>query len=378
MPPMRVVIYTETFLPKIDGIVRVACLTVQHLRRHGIEVMVVMPEQGTREYMGARVLGVPSFINPLYPEGRVGIPTPITLRQVRAFRPDLMHVFHPVFVGMGGVLFAKRLGVPLLSSFHLDIAHMATFYKMKLGGEILRRTVRWGFNQSDYALAPSKLVQAKMVADGINNVGLWRRGVDAEAFSPDFRNAQTRHELSGGNPNRTILLYVGRLAAEKQIEQVRAVLDRAPNTHLALVGGGPQREALEAHFRGYPVTFVGYKSGPALAQAFASADIFVFPSAFESFGLVLLEAMASGLPVVSARVGGAQDLVAEGVSGYTFAVDDVEGLVTGVENIMARPGGADSMRAAARNTAEQHAWPVIMDELVACYNALLRGQRPQI
>jgi glycosyltransferase involved in cell wall biosynthesis len=371
---MRVALYTETFLPKIDGIVRVVCLTLEHLQRHGIEAVVVAPEQGVREYMGARVIGVPCVRNPAYPEGRIALPGPGTYWQVRAFRPDLMHCFHPVMAGLAGLLFAKQLHIPVISSFHLDIATMASFYGFPLLGAVLKKIVNWGFNHSDYALAPSRLVQTTMTAEGINKVGLWRRGVDAEQFHPCHRDPRTRDEISDGHPDDTILIYVGRLAPEKQIEQVRAVLEQVPGTRLALVGGGPYQPVLEKHFAGLPVTFVGYRTGASLARAYASADIFVFPSAFESFGLVILEAMACGIPVVSAQVGGAQDMIEEGVSGYTFEVNDVNKLVAGVRAIVSEPGKLDRMRVDARNQAERQSWPAMMDELFACYEAVLTGQ----
>lgn len=371
---MRVALYTETFLPKIDGIVRVVCLTLEHLQRRGIEAVVVAPDQGMRRYAGAEVIGVPCLRNPVYPEGRIGIPTPEVYRRVKAFAPDLVHVFHPVDIGTMGVLHSKWLRVPLLTSFHLDIAHIATFYGLPLLGAILKRIVTWGFNQGVHALAPSRLVQAQMVNDGVKSAGWWRRGVDGQAFHPRFRSEAVRKVLSDGHMEDILLLYVGRLAPEKQIEQLRPVLEQIPGTRLALVGGGPHREALEQHFRGLPVTFAGYRTGRALAESYASADIFVFPSAFESFGLVLLEAMASGLPVVSSRVGGAADLIEEGISGYSFEVNDVRGLVNGVRNLIQTDGGIASARQAARAHAERFDWQVIMDELIGCYEAILAGR----
>jgi glycosyltransferase involved in cell wall biosynthesis len=375
---MRVAIYTETFLPKIDGIVRVSMLTLEALNRYGIDTLIVAPDQGIREYAGSRVVGVPCVRNPIYPEGRIGIPNPLTYKRVRAFRPDLMHVFHPANIGLMGVVVGRQMGVPVLSSFHLDVAHIATFYGMHLVGWFLEKTVTQGFKWSDYTLAPSRLIQDKMRAQGIPRVGLWRRGVDADLFHPSLRDEATRAELSGGHPDDTILLYVGRLAPEKQIEQVREVLRRVPGTRLALVGGGPHRPVLEEYFAGLPVTFAGYRTGESLARAYASADVFVFPSAFESFGLVLLEAMGAGIPVVSSRVGGAIDIVEEGVSGYTFDVDDVEGLVRGVAACVREPGHLHAMKTAARKRAEYYSWTTIMDELVACYYAMLEGRQPPI
>jgi glycosyltransferase involved in cell wall biosynthesis len=212
-----------------------------------------------------------------------------------------------------------------------------------------------------------------MRAAGIKQVGLWRRGVDAEQFHPRNQSAEMRELLSDGHVEDKLLLYVGRLAAEKQIHQLRAALEQVPGTRLALVGGGPAEDSLRKHFEGFPVKFAGYMTGPRVAAAYASADAFVFASAFESFGLVLLEAMASGIPVVTSRVGGAQDMVNEGVSGYTFDVDDSAGLVEGVRQIF-MPGRLAEMRVAARDHAERQSWPAMMDELISCYEALIEGR----
>lgn len=375
---MRVALYTETFLPKIDGIVRVVCLTLEHLQRRGIQAVVVAPEQGMREYAGAQVIGVPCLRNPVYPEGRIGLPTLGAYRKVKAFAPDLIHSFHPVNIGMMGVVHGHWLHKPILSSFHLDIAHMAAHYGMPLLGMLLKRLVTYGFNQSAYSLAPSRLMQAKMRAEGVKKVGWWQRGVDAEQFHPRFRREAVRAALSDGHPEEVLLLYVGRLAPEKNLEGLRAVLENVPNTRLALVGGGPQREALAAHFAGLPVHFAGYRNGRDLAEAYASADIFVFPSAFESFGLVILEAMAAGLPVVSTRVGGACDLITEGETGYTVEVGDVQGMIEGVRRLASSADTLKAAQRAARAHAERFDWSAIMDALIACYAAIIAGESPRI
>jgi glycosyltransferase involved in cell wall biosynthesis len=375
---MRVALYTETFLPKIDGIVRVVCLTLEHLQRRRIQALVVAPEQGMREYAGAQVIGVPCIRNPVYPEGRIGIPSWQVYRKVKAFAPDLIHSFHPVNIGMMGVVHGHWLHKPVLSSFHLDIAHMAAHYGLPRVGKLLRILVTYGFNQSAYSLAPSRLIQAKMRAEGVKRVGWWRRGVDAEQFHPRFRRDDVRAALSDGHPEDVLLLYVGRLAPEKNLDQLRAVLERVPRTRLALVGGGPQREALAAHFAGLPVHFAGYRTGRSLAEAYASADLFVFPSAFESFGLVILEAMASGLPVISTRVGGAGDMIAEGVTGYTVEVGDVEGMIEGVRQLASDPDRLRAAKQAARAHAERFDWSHIMDELIDCYRAIICGETPRL
>jgi glycosyltransferase involved in cell wall biosynthesis len=217
-----------------------------------------------------------------------------------------------------------------------------------------------------------------MLAHGVRNVGLWRRGVDAEQFNPRYSHVEMRARLSDGHPDETILLYVGRLSQEKQIDKIREVLRRVPGTRLAIVGDGPSRPALAEHFRGTPTKFIGYLRDEELWSAFASSDIFVFPSAMETFGLVLIEAMAAGLPVVTSRVGGVDDMVRSGVNGYVFNTGDVRGMIDGVRAILVDPSKRMVMGRNARLFAETQSWPAMMDELVICYDDLISGRPPSI
>ncbi len=376
---MRVAVFTETFLPKIDGIVTVVCLMLDSLARRGIESVIVAADQGIARYANTEVIGVPGFPCPPYPELKLGIPTLRSYRQVKAFKPDLMHYIHPTLIGTGGLVMGKRLKVPLLTSFHIDLVKTAQFLGYGYMGPLLWWYMRRNFNVADYSLAPSKAMQTLMVENGIRNVGLWRRGVDIEKFDPAFRSAEMRDRLSDGHPDEPILLYVGRLSPEKQIEQLKSVLDQVPGVRLAIVGDGPHRAALEAHFAGTPTQFLGYMTGTPLSEAYASADIFTFTSASETFGLVVVEAMAAGLPVVASRVGGVMDVVQPGVNGYSFTIDDIPGLIEGVRQIVATPGARERMGRAGRAFAETQTWPSIMDEMIdCCYMPLLEGKRPTI
>ena len=330
---MRVALFTETFLPKIDGIVTVVCLLLDHLAKRGIETTIVAPKMGCERYNATPVIGVRGMRFPLYPELRIGPPMLGTYQQVKAFQPDIAHFIHPILIGTPGMMMASRLGIPKVASFHLDVARIAHHYHMGFVEPVTDMATRIVFNKADVSLAPSNLILHDMERIGIRNVRLWKRGVNADKFNPRFRNAGMREFLSDGHPDDTLLIYVGRLGAEKQIGQIRAVLEQVPGTRLAIVGNGPAREDLEKEFAGLPVKFAGYLKGERLSEAYASADIFVFPSALETFGLVVVEAMAAGLPVVSSRVGGVRDTVEEGVTGYTFDVDDVAGMIEGVRQI---------------------------------------------
>lgn len=375
---MRVAIFTETFLPKVDGIVTVVCLLLDHLEQRGIEAVVVAPKMGVERYGKTPVIGVPGVTLPLYPELKVGPPTLSTYQQLKDFNPDVAHFIHPALIGVGGMIMAKTLGIPTVASFHLDLARLAHHFNLGFMEPVTDFLTKVVFNAADYSLAPSRLVQEEMIGLGVNNVGLWKRGVDAEKFNPRHYSNDMRYTLSDGHPEDTLLLYVGRLSSEKRIDQIKAVLEQVPGTRLAIVGDGPARDDLQAHFVDTRTKFMGYMRGDQLSQAYASADIFVFPSALETFGLVVVEAMAAGLPVVASRVGGVRDVLVEGRTGYTFDSGDIEGMVEGVRQIAVSRDRIRQMGQDARAFAETQTWPAMMDEVIALYDQLIEVNRIKI
>ena len=380
---MRVAIITETFLPKVDGIVKVACLLLDHLAKRGIETLVIAPRYGdSPHYKNAPVRSLPSLAFPLYPEARLGFATLSLYRDLAAFQPDVAHLFHPVMTGIPTMMMLKWMDAPTVTSFHLDYARLAPQFRvgaLDLGfaSPLIDELTKSVFNWSDYSLAPSKIVQRRMRRLGVERVGLWRRGVDADIFNPRFRSQAMRAEMTAGNLDDIVLLYVGRLSDEKRIEHIRPALEGLPKTRLVLVGDGPARARLERVFAGLPVHFMGYLRGRRLSQAYASADIFVFPSRLETFGLVVIEAMASGLPVAAARVGGVGDMVREGVNGYSYESGDVASLLESLRLIASNRENMRWMGRQARAYAEGQSWEAIMDEVIEVYAGLIRERRPQ-
>jgi glycosyltransferase involved in cell wall biosynthesis len=369
---LKIAIFTEIFLPKVDGIVRVACILLDHLAKVGAEAIVFAPGEHPESYAGFPVISVPGVQFPIYPEVTLGVPGQRSYEQLQEFDPDIIHVMNPAFFGLKGMHFAKSLDKPLVVSFQAHLMEMARFYGLGILQEPLWEFHRQVYRHADYCLAPSQRVVSELQTRGFGRVGLWRRGVDIEAFSPVHKDEAMRYELSGGNPDKALLLSVGRLAPEKQVEQILPALDAIPNAHLAIVGDGPHRSALEETFAGRSVTFTGYKSGLELSKAYASADMFVFPSStIETFGLVAAEAMAAGLPVVSSRVGGVPEIVEVGKTGYLFEPNDVNTMTAYVRRLVEDVDTRQTMGKAARVAAEKLSWDEVMNELLVNYGHMI-------
>ncbi|MGB7273023.1 MAG: glycosyltransferase family 1 protein [Geitlerinemataceae cyanobacterium] len=368
---MRIAIFTETFLPKIDGIVTRLRHTVEHLQRAGDRVLVVAPEGGITEYKGAKVHGVSGFPLPLYPELKLAVPLPTLRPVIEDFAPDLIHVVNPAVLGLGGLYYAKSLKIPLVASYHTHLPQYLHHYGLGMLEELLWGLLRSAHNQAQLNLCTSTAMVQELTAHGIERVDLWQKGVDTEMFQPHLVSPKMRSRLSQDCPDAPLLLYVGRLSAEKEIEQIRPILETIPNSRLALVGDGPNRQALEQHFEGTPTHFVGYLQGLELASAFASADAFIFPSRTETLGLVLLEAMAAGCPVVAARKGGIVDIVQDGVNGYLFDPDDPQGAIRATQQLLEHSQEREVLRQNARQEAERWGWAAATEQLRQYYQTVL-------
>lgn len=368
---MRIALFTETFLPKVDGIVTRLSHTVDHLQRLGNQVLVFSPDGGLKEYRGARIHGVPGFPLPLYPELKLALPRPSIGLALEAFKPDLVHVVNPAVLGLAGLYYSKHLNLPLVASYHTHLPKYLEHYGLGMLEGVLWELLKAGHNQAQLNLCTSTAMQQELTDHGIERVEVWQRGVDTELFQPSLSSAKMRSHLSQGSPESPLLLYVGRLSAEKEIDRIKPVLQSIPGARLALVGDGPYRQELEKHFEDTPTHFVGYLTGKDLAEAFASADAFVFPSRTETLGLVLLEAMAAGCPVVAARSGGIPDIVTDGVNGYLFDPADDQGAIVATQRLLAQTDEREAMRHNARLEAERWGWAAATRQLQTYYQTVI-------
>lgn len=370
---MRIALFTETFLPKIDGIVTRLRHTVEHLQRNGDRVMVFCPDGGLREYRGAKIHGVSGIPLPLYPELKLAVPRPTLRKALERFQPDLIHVVNPAVLGLGGIYYAKTLNIPLVASYHTHLPQYLQHYGLGSLEGLLWELLKLAHNQAQLNLCTSTAMVDELSTRGIERVDLWQRGVDTEMFQPHLATRQMRSRLSEGNPDSPLLLYVGRVSPEKEIDRIKPILEAIPEAHLAIVGDGPHREALENHFAGTKTHFVGYLQGLELASAFASADAFIFPSRTETLGLVLLEAMAAGCPVVAAASGGITDIVTDGVNGYLFDPNATDGAIVATQRLLAAKEEKELLRNNARQEAERWGWAAATRQLQNYYRAIVES-----
>lgn len=370
---MRIALFTETFLPKVDGIVTRLKHTVEYLQSFGNEVCVFCPEGGLTEYKGAKVQGVSGFPLPLYPELKLAFPRPSMREAIEAFGPDLIHVVNPAVLGLGGIYYSKSLNIPLVASYHTHLPKYLEHYNLGLLEGVLWELLKAMHNQAAINLCTSTAMQQELTEHEIERVEVWQRGVDTELFRPGLRSEEMRSHLTQGHPDSPILIYIGRLSAEKEIDRIKPVLESIPGARLALVGDGPHREELEQHFAGTPTHFVGYLAGEELGAAYASADAFIFPSRTETLGLVLLEAMAAGCPVIAANAGGIPDIVTNGVNGFMFDPADEQGAVAATQKLLGMRAERELLRQNARVEAERWGWEGATRQLERFYIEVLNA-----
>jgi glycosyltransferase involved in cell wall biosynthesis len=356
---VRIAFFTETFLPATDGVVTRLRNTLEELAGVGDAMLVIAPrypDGGPDSYAGAPIYRVPGVPFPPYPRIKLSPAHPGVGRALRRFGPDLIHTVNPFILGPGGIYYARRLKVPLVASYHTNVATYARYYRLGLGVDATRWYTRQLHNRATINLCTSETTMDYLLGEGIKRVRLWPQGVDARHYHPGKASRPWRERLSGGHPSERLLLYVGRLAPEKGIERLKAVLREVSGTRLAIVGDGPARPSLERAFTGTPTVFTGLLHGEDLAAAYASADAFLFPSTTETLGIAMLEALASGLPVVAARSGASGEVVSEGESGLFYEPSSPAMLVAAVRRLCSDDDLREALARGARAAAEKRDW----------------------
>ncbi len=377
-PPLRVALFTDTRLPQLNGVTRTLERLERAIRARGGEVRTWTPRD-RRAAPSDDVHALRALPFWAYPELQIALPdTRRVLREVEQWRPTLMHAATPFGAGLAGRRVARRLGLPLVTSYHTSFSAYARFYHF---GALARpgwSYLRWFHNSGCRTYAPSAATATELTSHGFRGIRVWTRGVDAKRFTPDFRSPLLRDQL-GLRPGRWLVGNVGRVAREKGLDAMLAAMHQLEREDpgrfvFAFAGDGPYLEPLR---REAPASarFLGRLEGEALSTFFASLDLFVFPSTTDTFGNVLLEAMASGVPILAADAGPTRDLVTPG-RGLLYYPGAAANLAAGIRAAFANPELLAAMRARALTFAAERGWDRIFDDLIADYRTVIATRAP--
>jgi len=301
---------------------------------------------------------------------------PRALRAVREFRPDIIHLVTEYSLGLTGLWVARRLNLPALASFHTNIPGCLPYYGFGWASGMCWDYLRWFHNRAGLTLCPAETNRQILLSRGFGNVRVWGRGVDTRLFAPEHRSDDARR--TNGPPDAVHLLYVGRLTPEKDLPTLFRAYRKASTLrpdrpiHLVLAGDGAYTSRMR-HLAPPDATFVGYLEGHALSQAYSAADLFVFPSRVETLGNVVLEAMASGLPVIGADQGGTVENVRDGHNGLLVPAGDADRFA---EAILRLANDSDLRGTLARNArawAEDRSWDRAFGTLIEAYRERIDG-----
>ena len=363
-------VVSETAPPEVNGVAMTVGRLVEGLRARGHRVTLVRPRRSSGDSVGDDIT-VRGLCLPGYPEVRIGLPAGAFLRRRwRAQRPDVVHVVTEGPLGWSAVRSARSLGIPTTSGFHTNFDRYSIHYGFGWLRPLIAAYLRGLHRQTGATLVPTAALAAELAGEGIPGVRVVGRGVDADLFNPARRSAELRAAWGVGEQD-LVCLYVGRLAAEKNLSLVVrtfiAILGDHPSARLLWVGDGPSRGLLAE--QGLPQHFAGVWRGADLAAHYASADLFLFPSLTETYGNVVAEAMASGLPVVAYRSAAAAELIADGVNGLSVHAGDESAYVAAGRRLA---GGDPQWRRllghAARQTMLTRGWEQVVSsfETVLC------------
>ncbi|XP_021289246.1 sulfoquinovosyl transferase SQD2 [Herrania umbratica] len=337
---------------------------IRYLREMGDEVMVVTTHEGVpQEFYGAKLIGSRSFPCPWYQKVPLSLAlSPRIISEVARFKPDIIHASSPGIMVFGALIIAKLLCVPIVMSYHTHVPVYIPRYTFSWLVKPMWLILKFLHRAADLTLVPSAAIGRDLQAARVtaaNKIRLWNKGVDSESFHPQYRSHEMRLRLSNGEPDRPLVIHVGRLGVEKSLDFLKSVMDRLPDARIAFIGDGPYREELEKMFTGMPAVFTGMLQGEELSQAYASGDVFVMPSESETLGLVVLEAMSSGVPVVGARAGGIPDIIPaeqEGKTGFLFNPGDVDDCLSKLEPLLRNRELRETIGKAAREEMEKYDW----------------------
>jgi phosphatidylinositol alpha 1,6-mannosyltransferase len=380
MADLRLALFTGNYNHIKDGVSLTLNRLVQYLEQQGVPVVVFGPtiDQPALEHRG-KLISVPSIPVPGRSEYRLSVGFPNEVREeLQDFEPTLIHIATPDLLGYRALRFAQANEIQVVASYHTHFTSYLKYYNLQMLESLGWKYLSWFYNQCRHVYVPSPSMAEELNRQGINNgVRIWARGVDTDLFHPEKRSVEWRKK-HGFSEEHQVVTFVSRLVWEKDlrtfVDVVQKMQERKANVRSMIVGDGPAYEELQKML---PETvFTGFLTGEELATAYASSDLFLFPSDTETFGNVTLEAMSCGLPCVVADATGSKSLVEPGVNGLLASPRDADAFYCRVEQILSDREMMNTMREASRQKALAYAWENVNSELLNNYHQALSEPVP--
>ncbi|HEY4613669.1 MAG TPA: glycosyltransferase family 1 protein [Bacteroidota bacterium] len=375
---MRVAYFNANLKQGQDGVTRVMYKMFEGAVERDVDAIAFTSTLPDAQKTIIPMFRVPSVQLPLQKAYRLALPGYHTFaRRLRAFDPDLIHINSPCTLGLAAIHYAKHFDVPVVATYHTHFPTYLRYYKMQGLEEVAWSISRCIYNQVDRTFVPTRPILDELRDHGISNLQYLPNGVDLTLFHPRHRSNEWRERF--GAKDRPIVLFVSRLVWEKDLrvlaEAYSLLRSRNLDFEMVIVGDGPAQTELQRMMPG--AHFLGYQSGKALAECFASADIFAFPSTTETFGLVTAEAMASGLAVVAAKAGGAVGIIEEGRTGLFAQPLKSADLAQKVEWLIDNQTERWKIAEQAIRSAQEFRWEKILSRLFTSYEDVIELRNEQ-
>jgi len=370
---LRIAYFNANLKVGQDGVTRVVYKMIEGAleRNHqAIAITSILPESWQQPIP---MFKVPSVVIPMHKEYRIALPGYQSFAKIlQNFQPDILHINSPCTLGFGAAKYAQHFQVPVVATYHTHFPTYPRYFNLTKLEDLTWKISCHLYNSVDRTFVPTKPILEELAKHEILRLQYLPNGVDTGLFTPERRSEKWRSSFGQGN--KPIVLFVSRLVWEKDLrvlaEAYKHLKAKRNDFEMVIVGDGHARAQFEQMMPG--AHFLGYQTGVTLAESFASADIFAFPSTTETFGLVTLEAMASGLTPVAAKMGGAIEIIEEGSSGLFAKPLDGADMAQKVEWLLDHPQYQRTMKEQAHRRAQQYRWESILKQLFDNYEDVIQ------
>ncbi|WP_088043181.1 glycosyltransferase family 1 protein [Bacillus sp. EAC] len=364
---MRIAIFTDTYIPQVNGVAKTLNRFTNYLNENGHSFHVFAPDDFgvvTSESV-SRFKAIPFKI---YPECKISLPSLTKMKKkLKEFNPDIIHIATPFTIGLCGLHFAKKLKIPLVASYHTNFDHYLEYYNLSFLENFLWKYLDWFHKPTQKIFVPSKDTLNHLNTKGFNNLSIWTHGVDCSIFKPSLSNDELKRKYQ--ITSKYTVCFVGRIAPEKDLDTLCKIISYTKqrfgnNLTWLIVGDGPKKEDMIKKTGTNQIVYTGYLQRNELAEVYSLSDLMVFPSDTETFGNVVLEAMACGTPVIGADAGGVKNIIRDYSTGILCEPKNSFTFCQAIEDCLHQTEMLNRMSIKARDYALTQDWNSIFHKLV--------------